>query len=250
MQNTPTKKIKIAPSILNADFTNLRSQIQQLEQGGADWIHLDVMDGKFVPNITFGTPVISSIRKITKLPLDAHLMVENADAHLESFARAGCNHITVHVEACPHLYRTIQTIKKLGMKAGVTLNPATSALAISEIISEVDIVLVMTVEPGFGGQEFISGQIVKVETLGEMIRQTNSNAELVVDGGVNEKNIQLLVEAGATVFVAGYSIFGKENIVNAVRTLKRIANGEEVKEELKKSKPKWQQSNRKFQNRR
>ncbi|MBM4165632.1 MAG: ribulose-phosphate 3-epimerase [Ignavibacteria bacterium] len=216
------KKIKIAPSILNADFSSLRNSVQQLERGGADWLHLDIMDGHFVPNITFGPMIISSIKKITNLPLDAHLMLERPDDLLDSFAQAGCNHITVHVEACKHLYRTIQTIKKMGMKAGVSLNPATPAYAISEVLHDVDIVLVMTVEPGFGGQEFISSQILKVETIAEMIEP--SQAELVVDGGITEQNVKSVVDAGATAFVAGYSIFKNKNIIQATQNLLRIAN--------------------------
>jgi ribulose-phosphate 3-epimerase len=216
------KKIKIAPSILNADFSSLRNNVQQLERGGADWLHLDIMDGHFVPNITFGPMIVSSIKNITKLPLDAHLMIERADDFLDSFAKAGCNHITVHVETCKHLYRTIQTIKNMGMKAGVSLNPATPASAISEVLHDVDLVLVMTVEPGFGGQEFISSQILKVETISEMIE--SSHTELVVDGGISEHNVKSVVDAGATVFVAGYSIFKNKNIIQATQNLIRIAN--------------------------
>lgn len=218
------KKVKIAPSILSADFTQLQKQIKEVEKGGSDWIHLDIMDGHFVPNITFGPFIISAIRKLTKLPLDAHLMIENTDDYLDAFAKAGCNHITVHVEACNHLYRTIQRIKKLGLKAGVTLNPATSVKAISEIIADVDLVLVMTVEPGFGGQEFIESQLIKIAEISEMIQQTDSSIELVVDGGVNENNAEEIVEAGATVLVAGNSIFSKKNITSAVKSLKKIAN--------------------------
>jgi ribulose-phosphate 3-epimerase len=216
------KKIKIAPSVLSANFSNLQDQISAVEKGGADWIHLDIMDGHFVPNITFGPVVVRAIRKCTKLPLDAHLMIESPDRYLENFREAGVNRLTVHVEACTHLHRTIQKIKELGMNAGVSLNPATHASSIAEILPFVDQILVMTVNPGFGGQKFIESTLKKIEKISSMIGQLEGNIELEVDGGVDTKNAHHLVDAGVTVLVAGNSIFSQKNISQAVKHL-RIA---------------------------
>ena len=222
--------IKIAPSILSADFKNLEQQIRQIEKGGADWIHLDVMDGHFVPNITFGPIVVKAIRAITKLPLDAHLMIENPDRYLDIFQKAGTNRLTVHVEACIHLHRTIQRIKELGMKAGVSLNPATHVSALKEILPTVNQVLVMTVNPGFGGQKFIQSTMKKVKDVSQMIIETEKDIELEVDGGIDETNVRNLVHSGVTVIVAGHSIFSKQNISKAVRDLRKAAlNSKNIK---------------------
>jgi len=215
--------IKIAPSVLSADFRNLEQQIRLCEAGRADWLHLDIMDGCFVPNITFGPMVVKSIRSVTKLPLDAHLMIEAPDRYLEDFQKAGVDRLTVHVETCPHLHRTIQKIKELKMKAGVTLNPATPVSSLKEIIPFVDLVLVMTVNPGFGGQKFIKTMMKKIEKVAGMIAETDSDIELEVDGGVDENNASALVSAGATVLVAGHSIFSHKNIPEAIRMLRKSA---------------------------
>jgi ribulose-phosphate 3-epimerase len=215
--------IKIAPSILSANFANLEQQIKLVEKGGADWIHLDIMDGHFVPNITFGPMVVKIIGNITNLPLDAHLMIQNPDKYLEDFQKAGTNRLTVHVEACIHLHRTIQGIKELGMKAGISLNPATPISTVKEILPIVDQVLVMTVNPGFGGQEFIQSTLKKVNDISQLIVNTKKKIELEVDGGVDESNAAALAKAGATVLVAGYSIFSKRNISQAVKNIRKAA---------------------------
>ena len=215
--------IKIAPSILSADFSSLKEQIRLVEKGGADWLHLDIMDGHFVPNITFGPMVIKAIRSVTKLPLDAHLMIENPDRYLENFKSAGVDRLTVHVETCPHLHRTIQHIKKLGMKPGVTLNPSTPASSLKEIIPFVDLVLVMTVNPGFGGQKFIRSMIKKIKEISGIINTYNSSIYLEVDGGVDESNASELAAAGANVLVAGHSIFSKNNIPLSIYNLRKAA---------------------------
>jgi ribulose-phosphate 3-epimerase len=215
--------IKIAPSILSANFANLEQQIKLVEKGGADWIHLDIMDGHFVPNITFGPMVVKTISNITNLPLDAHLMIQNPDKYLEDFQKAGTNRLTVHVEACIHLHRTIQRIKELGMKAGVSLNPSTPISTVKEILPIVDQVLVMTVNPGFGGQKFIQSTLKKVNDISQLIVNTKKKIELEVDGGVDESNAATLAKAGATVLVAGYSIFSKRNISQAVKNIRKAA---------------------------
>ena len=215
--------IKIAPSILSANFANLEQQIKLVEKGGADWIHLDIMDGHFVPNITFGPMVVKIIGNITNLPLDAHLMIQNPDKYLEDFQKAGTNRLTVHVEACIHLHRTIQGIKELGMKAGISLNPATPISTVKEILPIVDQVLVMTVNPGFGGQKFIQSTLKKVNDISQLIVNTKKKIELEVDGGVDESNAAALAKAGATVLVAGYSIFSKRNISQAVKNIRKAA---------------------------
>ncbi len=202
---------------------NLEQQIQKCEAGGADWLHLDIMDGCFVPNITFGPMVVRSIRSVTKLPLDAHLMIESPDRYLEDFQKAGVDRLTVHVETCPHLHRTIQKIKELKMKAGVTLNPATPVSALKEIIPFVDLVLVMTVNPGFGGQKFIKTMMKKIEKIAGMIAEAGLDIELEVDGGIDEHNASAVVSAGATVLVAGHSIFSHKNIPQAIRMLRKSA---------------------------
>jgi ribulose-phosphate 3-epimerase len=213
--------VKIAPSILSADFSKLGEEIKDVERGGADYIHVDVMDGHFVPNITIGPLIVDSIRPITKLPLDVHLMIENPDQYIEDFAKAGADYITVHVEACRHLHRTIHLIKSLGVKAGVVLNPATPVQLIEPIIENVDMVLLMSVNPGFGGQKFISSVLSKIKQVKEMSDQKGLNLEIEVDGGVNEETALLCVEAGATVLVAGSAVFNQSDRRDAISRLKR-----------------------------
>ena len=214
--------VKIAPSILSAKFSNLEQHIRQVEKGRADWLHLDVMDGHFVPSISFGPIIVETVRSITKLPLDTHLMIEKPELFLKDFKEAGTDRLTVHVEACTHLHRTIEEISALGLKAGVALNPATPATALREIIPYVDLVLVMTVNPGFGGQQFIRTMVPKVREIAEMIK--GSKIELEVDGGVAEVNASKLVGAGATVLVAGHSIFAQKNPALAVQNLRKAAH--------------------------
>jgi ribulose-phosphate 3-epimerase len=213
----------IAPSILSADFTQLGKQVREIGAGGADWVHLDVMDGHFVPNISFGPIVVKAVRPLTKLPLDVHLMISDPDRYLEAFASAGADRITVHVETCPHLHRTVQAIRALGVKPGVTLNPATPLRAVEEILPFVDLLLVMTVNPGFGGQKFIPGSLRKIEKAASMIRATERNIRLQVDGGVDPSNANDIVGAGADVLVAGNSIFAQKNVPAAVRRLRKAA---------------------------
>ena len=223
--NRSANMIKIAPSILSADFTNLGKQLRLVERGGADWLHLDVMDGNFVPNITFGPMVVSAIRSLTKLPLDTHLMIEKPERYLEDFKAAGSDCITVHIEASLHLHRTVQRVKELGLMAGVALNPSTPAVALREILPHVNLILVMTVNPGFGGQKFIRSTLSKVREVSKMIRETNPGCRLEVDGGVDGKTAVDLAEAGADVFVAGHSIFSKRHIPEAIRALRKAAGG-------------------------
>lgn len=218
MKNKNT--IKIAPSLIAVDFTKLKQQIQQAEKAGADWLHLDIMDGHFVPNITFGPIIIKAVRSLTKLPLDTHLMIENPDKFLEDFKNAGCDILTVHVENCTHLHRTISHIKKLGIKAGISLNPATPAITLKEIIQYVDLVLVMSVNPGFSGQKFIPSTLKKIKEIDSMIKTQSHRVYLEVDGGVSPENARELINAGANVLVAGYSIFSKNNISRAIKDLR------------------------------
>ncbi len=212
---------KIAPSILSADFGNLTEEIRKVENAGADWIHIDVMDGRFVPNITIGPPVIRSIRKATRLPFDVHLMIENPERYIESFAAAGSDWITVHVEAAPHLNRTVHLIKELGVKAGVAMNPATSLTAVEEILPEVDLLLIMTVNPGFGGQKFIESMIPKIEKARQKLSDLPRPPLLEIDGGVTIDNIERIYAAGAEIFVAGSSIFTSRNYQAAIQKMKK-----------------------------
>lgn len=202
-------RIKLAPSILAADFARLGQQVQDAEAAGVDYIHVDVMDGHFVPNITIGPLIVQALRPVTRLPLDVHLMIEQPERYLTDFARAGADILTVHVETCPHLHRTIQQIKELGVKAGVTLNPATPLSSLEEILPEVDLVLIMSVNPGFGGQSYIPGSTTKIARLRTMLDAIGSQADLEVDGGVNPATIGEVATAGATVLVAGSAIFNQ-----------------------------------------
>jgi ribulose-phosphate 3-epimerase len=212
--------VKIAPSILSADFARLGEEIKDVERGGADYIHVDVMDGHFVPNITIGPLIVDAIRPVTKLPLDVHLMIENPDQYIEAFAKAGADYITVHVEASRHLHRTIQLIKSTGVKAGVVLNPATPVDSLKHIIEDVDMVLLMSVNPGFGGQKFITSVLPKIRQVKELADSLNPELEIEVDGGVNEETAKLCVEAGANVLVAGSAVFNKEDRGAAIASLR------------------------------
>ncbi|WP_407268004.1 ribulose-phosphate 3-epimerase [Radiobacillus sp. PE A8.2] len=211
---------KIAPSILSADFSILKEEIADVEAGGADYIHVDVMDGHFVPNITIGPLVVRSIRPITKLPLDVHLMIENPDLYISEFVEAGADIITVHQETCKHLHRTIQLIKDSGIRAGVVLNPATPAESIKSILTDIDMVLLMTVNPGFGGQSFIQSVISKIETVAGWRDELNLNFEIEVDGGVNDETAVLCKRAGANVLVAGNAIFNQKNRKQAIKDIR------------------------------
>lgn len=213
--------IKIAPSILAADFSKLGEEVLEVEKAGADWIHIDVMDGHFVPNISFGAVVMEAIRPLTKLPFDVHLMIENADRYVEDFAKAGADYITVHVEASPHLHRTIQLIRSFGVKPGVVLNPHTPVEAILPILEDIDLVLFMTVNPGFGGQKFIKSVLPKVEQLAGIIKQKGLAIDIQIDGGINEETIVDCAKAGANVFVAGSAIYGQEDRAAALQRIKK-----------------------------
>ncbi len=211
---------KIAPSILSADFSRLGDEIKAVEDAGADWIHVDVMDGHFVPNITIGPPVVESIRKVTDLPLDVHLMIENADGYIKSFSEAGADILTVHVEACPHLNRTLQLIREHKVKAGVVLNPATPLSSLEEVLHELDMVLLMTVNPGFGGQSFIPSMLDKISNLSDIMSNYEDEIELQVDGGVKPDNAGDIKESGASILVAGSAIFNSNDYAEAIDTLR------------------------------
>jgi ribulose-phosphate 3-epimerase len=216
----PKVKIQIAPSVLAADFARLGEQLREAENGGGDMFHLDVMDGQFVPNISFGMPVIAAIRRATKRPLDVHLMIVEPDRHLEAFKTAGADLLTVHAEACIHLHRTLTHIKELGMKAGVAINPHTPLAAIEEVITMVDRVLIMTVNPGFGGQKLIPNQLEKIKRARALLTSTQSHAELGVDGGIDEETISIAAAHGADVLVAGVAVFKAADIGGAIRSLR------------------------------
>lgn len=213
--------IKIAPSILSADFAKLGEEIKDVEKGGADYIHVDVMDGHFVPNITIGPLIVEAIRPVTKLPLDVHLMIEQPDLYIKEFVRAGADIITVHVEASKHLHRTIQLIKSEGIKAGVVLNPHTPIELILHILEDIDMVLFMTVNPGFGGQSFIPQVLPKIKALADMIKEKNLSVDIEVDGGINEETAKQCVAAGANVLVAGSFIYNKPDRHAAIQSLKQ-----------------------------
>jgi ribulose-phosphate 3-epimerase len=214
---------KIAPSILSADFSILGAEVRAIEEGGADYVHIDVMDGHFVPNITIGPLVVEAVRKITRLPLDVHLMIENPDAYVPAFADAGADIIVVHAEASTHLHRTIQLIRSFGKKAGVALNPATTLQLLEYVIDDLDLVLLMTVNPGFGGQTFIETCIPKIQQLRGMLDKRGLETELEVDGGVKTDNIERISHAGADVFVAGSAVFGGNDYAATIAELKRRA---------------------------
>ncbi|PFG12926.1 ribulose-phosphate 3-epimerase [Bacillus sp. es.036] len=213
--------IKIAPSILASDFARLGEEVKDVEAAGADYIHVDVMDGHFVPNITIGAPIVRALRPITSLPLDVHLMIENPDQYIEEFAEAGADILTVHAEACPHLHRTIQLIKSKGVKAGVVINPATPVDAIKHVIEDVDLVLLMTVNPGFGGQAFIDRVLSKITETKQLADSLGVSPEIEVDGGVNAETARACIEAGATVLVAGSAIYSQSDRKAAIDQIRQ-----------------------------
>jgi len=216
--------VKIAPSILSADFTRLAEAVAEAEAAGADYIHVDVMDGQFVPNITVGMPVVAALRRATDLPLDVHLMIAQPERYLKQFAEAGADIITVQVEACPHLHRALQVLRSLGVQAGVALNPATPPVAISQVVGDLDLVLVMTVNPGFGGQPFISSMLPKIAQVRQLLDAAGSPAELEVDGGIGPKTAAQVVRAGARVLVAGEAIYGAaEGVGPAIQSIRAAA---------------------------
>lgn len=214
-------ELRIAPSILSANFAKLGEEIADVERGGADWIHVDVMDGHFVPNITIGPLIVESIRPVTSLPIDVHLMIENPDAYIPAFAKAGADYISVHAETCVHLHRTIDLIRRMGVKPGVVLNPATSLSVIEHVLHDVDLVLLMTVNPGFGGQTFIPAVLPKLRRLSEMLREAGrTDVAVEVDGGINEQTAVQVIEAGANVLVAGNAVFAEHDRAYAIQRLR------------------------------
>jgi ribulose-phosphate 3-epimerase len=210
----------IAPSILAADFANLQKEVEMINNSAADFIHVDIMDGVFVPNISFGLPVVEAINRHAKKPLDVHLMIVSPDQYLEAFYKAGAAQITVHLEACPHLHRTVQAIKELGCRAGVAINPHTPVRQLQDIIKDLDLVIVMSVNPGFGGQQFIDNTYKKVELLSNLIVETGSHAKIEIDGGVSLSNAKKLLDAGANTLVAGNFVFSSENPTETINKLK------------------------------
>lgn len=217
-------EIKIAPSLLAADFSNLKEEVKKVENAGADMLHIDIMDGHFVPNLTFGPGIVKSIRACSNLTFDVHLMIENPDLYIEDFALAGADIISVHAEACPHLHRTIQNIKSCRVKAAVALNPATPLQSLEYVIQDLDMVLIMSVNPGFGGQRFIDTSINKIKALKDYITKNNINTDIEVDGGINLNNVKAVYRAGANVIVAGSAIYKSDDIDDAIRQFKSIGD--------------------------
>ncbi len=209
--------IKLAPSILAADFANLQKDVGLIDKAGAHWVHIDIMDGHFVPNISFGPPIIKAIRPHTKKVFDVHLMIEDPDKYIKDFHQAGADIITVHVEACTHLHRTIQSIKELGIKAGVSLNPGTDLSVLNYVLEDLDMVLIMSVNPGFGGQSFIDNALGKIKALRGMIEKTGKEIDIQVDGGIGLNNVREVIEAGATSIVAGSAIYHTEDPAQTVK---------------------------------
>ena len=214
--------LKLAPSILSADFGHLAEDVKKIEEGGADYIHVDVMDGHFLPNISFGAPVMKCLNGKTNLPYDVHLMIENPDRYIEDFVTDKTEYITVHQEACVHLHRTVQNIKSMGIKAGVSINPATPVSTLECILPDVDLVLIMSVNPGFGGQKFIPGALEKVRKLAEIKKAQNLGFAIEIDGGITLENIKEVVDAGVEIAVAGSAVFKAEDITERVREFKRL----------------------------